>query len=243
MGIMKLTSIAIDDEILALNKIKRFISRIDFLELKNSFDNASDAINFLSKNTVDLIFLDIEMPEMTGFQFLNQLNTKPYIVLTTAFDQYALKSYDFEVADYLLKPLQFERFYKSVEKVYALIQKDRAIIKSDYSENEKGHIHIKSGGKIVKIFIDDILYIEGMKDYLSLHTSQQKRIITLMSFKNILEKIAHKNFIRVHKSFIVNADKIEQYTNDEIKIGDIKIPVSRTYKKGIKDYMNKKVNA
>jgi len=226
---MKISCIAIDDEVLALNKIKRFISRVDFLELHNTFDNAKDAFKSIESNPIDLIFLDIEMPETNGFDFLSKISNKPYVIMTTAFDQYALKSYEFAVSDYLLKPIQFDRFLVAIEKVYSLI-KDKAIACSDNnSSNEKEHIHVKSSGNIVKIFIDDILYIEGMKDYLAINL-KDTRVLTLMSFNKLLDKLPQSLFIRIHKSFLVAINKIDEFKCQEIKIGDNIIPISRTYK-------------
>ncbi len=236
---MILSCIAIDDEILALNKIKRFISKVDFIELKNSFDNAKDAIHYLKHHKTDLIFLDIEMPEINGFQLLHQLKEKPYVILTTAFDQYALKSYDFEVNDYLLKPIQFDRFFKSLEKVYSLVKKE-IILQSDMNEIEieNDHFYVKSGSKVIKIFYDDILYIEGMKDYLSIHTIE-KRVLTLMSFDKLMLKLPDQYFIRVHKSFLVSIQKIDEYSSYEIEIGNRVIPISRTYKNDFLSIMKK----
>lgn len=227
---MILNCIAIDDEILALNKIKRFISKVDFIELKQYFDNAKDAIEYLEKNKTDLIFLDIEMPEINGFQFLNLLKEKPYVILTTAFDQYALKSYDFEVNDYLLKPIQFDRFLIALEKVYDQVKKDNKLLSvAKGIEVENDHFYVKSSGKVIKIFFKDILYIEGMKDYLSIYTIE-KRILTLMSFDKLISKLPKNNFLRVHKSFLIAVDKINEYNSSEIEIGNAVIPISRTYK-------------
>lgn len=237
---MILKSIAIDDEILALNKIKRFIAKTNFIELVHTFDNAADALAFLKNNEMDLLFLDIEMPEISGFQLLEKLNQKPYVILTTAFDQYALKSYDFEVNDYLLKPIQFDRFLKAAEKVYEMVKKDKKISTLPINEEpEKEHIHVKSSGKIIKIFIDDILFIEGMKDYLSIHTND-KRVLTLMSFDQLISKLPDY-FIRVHKSFVVSVNKINEYNSSEIEVGNTTIPVSRTYKHDFMEVMKNKI--
>jgi len=228
---MILKCIAIDDEILALNKIKRFISKIDFVDLKNCFDNAKDAIDYLTGNKIDLILLDIEMPEITGFDLLNKLEYKPYVILTTAFDQYALKSYDFDVDDYLLKPIQFDRFLKAIEKVYTKIKKDKKL-EIEFNEDTKDstHIFIKSSGKLLKINTDDIQFIEGMKDYLAINL-KDKRILTLMSFKDFLKKLPQGEFIRIHKSYIVAKTKIDEMGTNELTINKQKLPISKTYKK------------
>ncbi|MCB2196618.1 MAG: LytTR family DNA-binding domain-containing protein [Bacteroidetes bacterium] len=223
---MILKCIAVDDELLALNKIKRFISKIDFIELVQVFDNAYDAINYLKKDSIDIIFLDVEMPEMSGFDFLKELTKPPFIVMTTAFEQYALKSYDFDVVDYLLKPLQFDRFLMSVEKVYKLLQPASSSIKK---AKEAQYLFVKSSGNIVRIPMEDILYVEGMKDYLAIHFNQQ-RVLTLMNFQDLLEKLPANEFMRTHKSFIVNKSKIDQIKTGELIIKGQSIPVSRTYK-------------
>jgi len=238
---MNINCIAVDDEILALNKIKRFVSKIGFIELQKTFDNAKDAIKYLQENNIDLIFLDIEMPEINGFQFIQKLIHKPYIILTTAFDQYALKSYDFEVHDYLLKPIQFDRFLKSVEKVYSAITKDAKLDllkKESEAEAEKEHFYVKSSGKLVKVYFDDILYIEGMKDYLSVHT-KHARILTLMNFGQIISKLPENDFLRVHKSYLISKNKIDKFDSSEIIIQGTIIPLSKTYKNEFLKLMKK----
>ncbi|NCB07207.1 MAG: response regulator transcription factor [Bacteroidia bacterium] len=243
---MKLNCIAVDDEILALKKIQRYAEKIDYLNLLGTFDNALSTFSFLRENKVDLIFLDIQMDEFTGIQLLETLKEPPYIVLTTAYDEYALKAYELDVVDYLLKPIPFERFVKAVEKVYARFIKDithpkPTIVPEVYNPEpqKQEYTFIKSGNKTVKVYFDKILYIEGMRDYLKIHTEDSK-IMTLLNFKNIQEFLDPQKFVRVHKSYIVAVDKIDYIENNAIKIRDKLIPVSNTFKVSFFNLLNKK---
>lgn len=219
---MKINCIAIEDEPLALKKIKEFIEQVDFLNLLVGFDNAIDAIGFLKRNSVDLIFLDIRMKKLSGIKFLESLQVKPKVIITSAYDEYALKGYELDVADYLLKPFTFERFLKSVDKVYSLL-------KDIESNNSNEYIFIKTEYRIEKIVIKDILFIQGMKDYLKIHTIDRK-VMTLQTFKNLLEILPQTDFQRVHNSYIVSISKIENIERNRIRIGSDLIPISDGYK-------------
>ncbi len=244
---MKMNCIAVDDEVLALKKIQRYAEKIDYLNLLGTFDNALSTFSFLRENRVDLIFLDIQMDEFTGIQLLETIKDPPYVILTTAYDEYALKAYELDVMDYLLKPIPFERFVKAVEKVYARFLKDKAHQIRPSFETESTTMHpekpdfmfIKSGNKTVKIYFNKILYIEGMRDYLQIHTEDSK-IMTLLNFKSIQETLDPKKFIRVHKSYMVAIDKIDYIENNAIKIRNKLIPVSSTYKIAFHNLLNKK---
>jgi len=237
--------IAVDDEILALKKIQRYAEKIDYLNLLGTFDNALSTFSFLRENRVDLIFLDIQMDEFTGIQLLETIKDPPHVILTTAFDEYALKAYELDVMDYLLKPIPFERFVKAVEKVYARFLKDQNQQQSNQiTESVPAQVQkpdftfIKSGSKTVKVYFDKILYIEGMRDYLQIHTEDNK-IMTLLNFKKMEELLDSQKFIRVHKSYIIAVDKIDYIENNAIKIGKKLIPVSNTYKVAFHNLMNK----
>ena len=242
---MKMNCIAVDDEILALKKIKRYAEKIDYLNLLGTFDSALSTFSFLRENDVHLVFLDIQMDEFTGIQLLETIKDPPYVVLTTAYDEYALKAYELDVIDYLLKPIPFDRFVKATEKVYARFLKDinqKQIIHTDkdVKKTEKPEFtFIKSGNKTVKIYFDKILYIEGMRDYLQIHTEDSK-IMTLLNFKSIQEILDPQKFIRVHKSYIISVDKIDYIENNSIKIKQKLIPVSNTYKVAFFSLLNKK---
>jgi len=240
---MKMNCIAIDDEILALKKIKRYAEKIDYLNLLGTFDSALSTLSFLRENKVDLIFLDIQMDEFTGIQLLETMKDPPYIILTTAFDEYALKAYELDVVDYLLKPIPFERFVRSVEKVYARYLKDQAgksrMQQPDQEAKKPEFVFIKSGNKTVKIYFDKILYIEGMRDYLMIRTEDSK-VMTLQNFKTIQEILDPVKFARVHKSYIIAIDKIDYIENNAVKIRDKYIPVSNTYKVAFFNLLNQK---
>lgn len=220
---MKINCIAIEDEPLALKKIKEFIEQVDYLNLLEGFNNAVDAIGFLKKNSVDLIFLDIRMKKLSGIQFLETLQIKPKVIITSAYDEYALKGYELEVADYLLKPFTFERFLKSVDKVY------NQLVNELTPNNSIDYIFVKTEYRIEKIVLKDILYIQGMKDYLQIHTTD-KKIMTLQTFRNLLEILPDSDFQRVHHSFIVSISKIEHIEKSRLRIGKDLIPISDSYK-------------
>jgi DNA-binding LytR/AlgR family response regulator len=239
--------IAVDDEVLALKKIRRYAEKIDYLNLMGTFDNALSTFSFLRENKIDLIFLDIQMDEFTGIQLLETLKDPPYVILTTAFDEYALKAYELDVMDYLLKPIPFERFVKAVEKVYARFLKDSQLqtrpqlrVENTTVQPEKAdYTFVKSGNKTVKMYFNKILYIEGMRDYLQIHTEDAK-IMTLLNFKTIQDLLDPQKFIRVHKSYIVAIDKIDYIENNAIKIKDKLIPVSSSYKIAFNSLLSKK---
>lgn len=244
---MKMNCIAVDDEVLALKKIRRYAEKIDYLNLMGTFDNALSTFSFLRENKIDLIFLDIQMDEFTGIQLLETLKDPPYVILTTAFDEYALKAYELDVMDYLLKPIPFERFVKAVEKVYARFLKDSQLQTRPLQRADNGTIQaekadytfVKSGNKTVKMYFNKILYIEGMRDYLQIHTEDAK-IMTLLNFKTIQDLLDPQKFIRVHKSYIVAIDKIDYIENNAIKIRDKLIPVSSSYKIAFNSLLSKK---
>lgn len=228
----KLSCYIIDDEHLAQKILEEYVAKVSFLELKGSFSSALEAAAHMDKDKPDLLFLDVNMPDLNGLSFISMLNPKPLIILTTAYDQYALKAFDLEVKDYLLKPISFERFYKGVLRVYQesgqqqhLPQKTKA---PAVSKNEAEYLFIKVGLRIQKIEVRDILYIEGMKDYLRIHTAKEK-IMTLMSFAKLEELLPDRKFSRVHRSFMVALEKIDHIEKNRIRIGDQNIPISDTY--------------
>jgi two-component system, LytTR family, response regulator len=224
---MLIKCIAIDDEPLALLKLEGFIHKIRDLELIRTFDNAIEAIGWLKENSVDLIFLDIQMEQLTGIQFIEAIRSDARIILTTAFDQYALKGYELNVTDYLLKPYSFQRFLQSVNKVMEYFAK-RPESHQSISDNDS-FIFIKTEYRLERVDFDDIIYIEGMKDYLRIFCTD-KKIMTLQNFAKMEESLPAKKFCRVHKSFIVAIDKIKSVERGVIIIADRRIPVSNTYK-------------
>lgn len=227
---MRINCIIIEDEKLAAEKLSGFIEKISVLELVSTFKDGISAINFLKSNTVDLIFLDIEMKDFNGIQFLKALQVKPAVIITSAYEKYAIAGYEFSAVDYLLKPYTLERFLQSVDKAINLKElKEKAKNYELIASQSNEYIFIKSENRIEKIELDDILFIEGMKDYLRIHT-KSKKIMTLQSFNGISQYLPGNNFIRVHNSYLVSINKIENIERNRIKIGDTLIPISEKYK-------------
>ena len=240
---MKISCIAVDDEPLALEVIADYIRKVPFLTLLKVFDNAIEAMEYLRDTKVDLMFLDIQMEELTGIQMLNILKPKPEVIFTTAYDQFALQGYELDVTDYLLKPISFERFVKAVDKVHERLCK-RDMAKNTPSEvpifNPKtDYFFVKSGFKLHKVNFDDILYVEGQGDYLKIVTPRA-RIMTLQTFKGVEDILPSSNFTRVHKSYIVAIDKIESVEGNMIRIADIHIPVGESYRKQFQMVLDQK---
>lgn len=219
---MNLKVIIIEDEPLALKKVVGFIEKIDYLSLSKTFDNAIEAISYLKSNAVDLIFLDIQMEEFTGIQFLEAVKVRPKVIITTAYDKYAIKGYELDVADYLLKPFTFERFLQAVERVSNTIAEPQTPSNNDF-------IFVKSEYRLEKIKLSEILYVEGMSEYLRVVT-KTKKVMTLLNFKSLEELLPKNNFLRVHKSYVVALDKIESIERNRIKIGNNIIPISESFK-------------
>lgn len=218
---MLISCIVIEDEPLASKRIKEYVCQVSYLKLLSSFINAYDAIGFLKENHVDLVFLDIEMDGFTGIEFIESLLVKPQIIITTAYDKYALKGFELNVSDYLLKPFGFDRFLSAVERVYNTLNK---------GDNEnKEFIFVKTEYKLQRVELNDIYYIEGMGDYRNIQTSS-KKILTLMKFTELESELSSNKFCRVHKSFIVSIDKIVSIERNRIRIKDSLIPISMSYK-------------
>ena len=235
---MIIKCIAVDDEPLALEKMETYISKVEYLEHIGSFGNGFEALNFLRKEKVDLIFLDIQMDELSGIQLLEILQTnKPKVVLTTAYDQYALKGYELDVIDYLLKPISFQRFLAASEKVYDQISKEqnRQHTKEAIAPPDD-YILVRSEYRLQKIKINDIIYIEGMKDYSRIYTQDQK-IMTLQNLKKIEEALPAPPFMRIHKSYIISLPKIDSIGKNDVTIGEQTIPIGGLYKKSFLEFI------
>jgi len=219
---MVIDCVVIEDEPLAMIRLKEYIQKVSFLNLLKTFDNGIEAIQFLGTSQTDLIFLDIQMDGFSGIQLLESIQRKQEVIITTAFDRYALKGFDLNVSDYLLKPYTFERFMQAVVKVRDKLGVQKIRETPDY-------IFIKTEYRLEKIFTDQILYIEGLRDYRQIHTID-KKIMTLETFGDLEKKLPESAFCRVHKSFLVSVGKIELVERDRIKINKVLIPISETYK-------------
>jgi len=222
--------IIIDDEPLARSEMRSLIAEISNIDILGEFSNAPSALEFLKDNDVDLIFLDIEMPMVTGLEFAEMLPKKSLIIFTTAYSQYALKSYELEAVDYLLKPIDPQRLEKAIEKAILyteLLSKDT--VKNTVEYNTADFLFIKAERRFYKISFSDIKFIEGLKDYVVIHTKQQK-LITAMNLKTIHQKISGETFIRVSKSYVVNMNFIDSFDNHNIYIEDSEIPLGEVYR-------------
>ncbi len=226
---IKIKCIIIEDEPLAQERVRGYVSKIPNLELVGSFENGIDALFFLKTNEVDLLFLDINIGEFNGIQFAETLKNPIQIIITTAYPEYALKGFDLNVTDYLLKPFTFDRFIQAVERVQLKSVND--------IQAPKSYIFIKTEYRLEKVFLNDILYIEGMRDYRRIHTVD-KKIMTLQTFKELEDEIPSSVVCRVHKSYMVGIDKIESIERDRIKMKDVLIPISETYKKSFFELIN-----
>lgn len=227
---MKINCIIIEDEPLALERTSEYVLKIPFLNLLATFENAFDALAFLKSNRVDLIFLDINLGEFSGIQFLETSAVSSQVIITTAYEKYALKGFDLKVADYLLKPFTFERFVQAIARIQSGSPKKT-------SPSVKTFIFVKTEHRLEKILLREIFYIEGMRDYRRIHTAN-KRIMTLQTFTDFEQQIPPSIICRVHKSYMVSLDKIDSIEKDLIKIKDRFIPISETYKRRLFTLIN-----
>jgi DNA-binding LytR/AlgR family response regulator len=223
----KINCLVVDDEPAALDLLEHFIGRVFFLNMVKKCQNAFEAMKILEEDHIDLLFLDIQMPDVNGIQFLNSIITKPAVIFTTGYKDYALDGFEHDVVDFLYKPFDFERFLKAVNKASNLISKSSKppVI---YAK-PPGFIFVKADYKLVKINVDDILFVEGLKDYIKIFT-RQKLILTLMSMTVIEEKLPSGEFFRVHRSYIISISKIDSVSRHRVIIGEKFIPISVPYR-------------
>jgi len=238
---VKLTCLIVEDEPLARNLLVEYVKKVPSLQLVDACSNAMDALEVLRKQPVDIVFLDIQMPEITGITFLKILQKKPLVIFTTAYSQYALEGYELDVVDYLLKPITLERFLRAVDKA---IQRIQATPTAQIPEamqtgaERPDFVFVKDGTKMVKVSLDDILYVEGMKDYVTIHT-REKKITTLQRMKVLEEQLPSDKFIRIHHSFIIALNAIDSVHKNDVQIGQAVLPISDSYKKAFREYIEK----
>jgi two-component system LytT family response regulator len=221
--------ITVDDELNALNLINRYIKKIDFLCLKGSFQDPIKAVHFCENNEIDLIFLDINMPDINGLQVLKSLNKDPLVIFITAYTEFALESFDFNVIDYLLKPIEFDRFLKAVNKAYKSFTPKNTNNNTTIETDRNEYIHLKSSKTVFKTRISDIQYIESIGNYVQVYTNE-KTITTYFSLNQIIELLPEDKFIRIHKTYIINMDFIDQYEKHRLKIRNKFLPIGTTYR-------------
>ena len=231
--------VIIDDEPLARKGLREYISDVEFLNLAGEYDNALKATEMISRGEAQLLFLDIQMPKITGLEFMKTLQKPVPVIFTTAFPQYALDGFDLNALDYLVKPISFDRFLKAALKAkeyYEVRQKNDAD-KTPVAE-VGDYFFIKADNKLVKVLFNDILFIEALQNYVVVHT-QEKKLITYLTFKSVEEYLPSSQFIKVHKSFIVSATKIDSIEGNDIRIGQHYIPISRNLKDEVMDKLLK----
>jgi two-component system, LytTR family, response regulator len=230
---MPINCIIVEDEPLALEQTQRYVQKLPFLNLLSTFDNGMDALIYLKSNKVDLVFLDINMGQLSGIQLLERGNITSEVIIITAYNEFALKGFELNVTDYLMKPYSFERFLQAVERAQINLSKQEVV-------TDKSYIFIKTEYRLEKILLSEILYIEGMRDYRRIHTIN-KRIMSLQTFKEFEQNIPANVICRVHKSYMVSLNKIESVEHNQIKIADKLIPVSETYRKDFFNLINHKL--
>lgn len=234
------TCLIVEDEPLARSLMIDYVKRVPFLELVKACSNPMEALEVLRANPVDILFLDIQMPEITGITLLKILQKKPLVILTTAYSEYALESYELDVVDYLLKPITFDRFLKAVDKAsqrLTSVTSPSQTIEKGPAEN-LSFVFVKDGTKLVKVNFDDILYVEGLKDYVTIHTKQQK-IVSLQRLKAMEMQLPADQFFRIHHSYIIALKAIDVIHKGEVQIGSAMIPISESYRKGFKEFIEK----
>jgi DNA-binding LytR/AlgR family response regulator len=234
--------LAIDDEPLALSIVKDFSSKIEFINLIACCTNPIEAITLINQQNIDLIFLDIQMPNITGLEFIRSLKNPPLVIFTTAYPKYALDGFELNATDYLVKPFSFERFLRSVNKAYEIVNlrrnKTYQPVANEPLKQEK-YIMVRVEYSTVKVDLGQILYVEGLKDYIKIYTGK-KPLLTKSTMKNIEEKLPSEQFVRVHKSFIINLGKIESIENNRIIMQEKYIPIGNQYKNAFYDLLNSK---
>lgn len=228
---MKTKCLVVDDEPLARDLIRSHLEKLDNFEIVAECGDAMKALQELRNHKVDLMFMDIQMPQITGIEFLKTLKQAPKVIITTAYREYALEGFELDVVDYLLKPITFERFLKSINKFYQMNQEEQHVPAStnNTSAPEESFIYVKENKRVIKLPLSDILYVEGLSEYVQVFTGN-KKIITKVSMTQMQEKLPQNSFMRIHKSYIVSLPKIEAFTSHSIEIPGKELPIGRSYK-------------
>src|SRR5690606_15093478 len=234
----KITCLIVDDEPLARNLLKEYAGKVPYLDIKGTCANAMEAMEILRREPVDLLLLDIQMPDITGTAFVKTLQRKPLVIFTTAYSEYALEGYELDVVDYLLKPITFERFLRAIDKASERLEHRRShpVEAAGAADSESSFMFVKDGTRLVKVRWSDILYIEGLKDYVTIHTRDQK-IVTLQRLKTLEGQLPPEKFMRIHNSYIVALDAIDVVHKNEVQVGKAMLPISDSYRKAFRDFV------
>ncbi|MBS7230088.1 response regulator transcription factor [Flavobacterium psychroterrae] len=234
--------VIIDDEPLAVELLEDFVGKVDSLELISTFNNAIDAVSFINQNNVDLIFLDIQMPHFSGIDFLNTIEKKPLVIFTTAYSDYAVEGFNLGAVDYLVKPIPFHRFLKSVVRAQQILNPAANV--QAISENttvpelEQDFMFVRAEYENVKMNFADILFIEGLKDYVKIYTTDNKFTLTLISLIKLENLLSSKGFSRIHRSYIINIKHVKSIQKNKVLISDKRIPISESYKNSFFERIN-----
>jgi two-component system, LytTR family, response regulator len=231
---MAINCLIIDDEPPARDVLRRYVEDLPILKLCGECGNAIQALGFLQQQTIDLVFLDIRMPQLNGIDFLKTLKHPPKIIFTTAYSEYALEGYELDVVDYLMKPIRFDRFLKAINKAFPANDWKQAVPEPSLShENAVGaFVYFRADRKMVKVLLNDILYIESMKDYVKVFTNANT-IVTKQSISSVETMLPERKFVRTHRSYIVSVDKIRSFTNEILEIGKAEIPIGKLYRNSV----------
>lgn len=231
---MEIKTVIIDDEPLAIEILENYCHTLPEIRVLKTFTNPVEALGFIHKNQVDLVFLDIQMPQLTGLEFIDTLAYRPSIIFTTAYPQYAVEGFELEASDYLVKPISYKRFLKALNKINPAKEQPHPIIAERTLppiDAEDNFVFVKAEYGSVKIFVHEITYIQGLKDYLRINLTGGRYVLTLSNFKNLMDKLPDKLFIRVHNSYIVNLSYVDSVQRNRIVIDTLRIPISESYKK------------
>ena len=234
---MKLTCLIVEDEPIAQDILKSYIDKTDFFEVSAQVSNAIDAFTFLQNNPVNLLFLDIKMPQMSGIELLRALSNKPKVIITSAYRDYAIEAFDLDVVDYLLKPFSFERFLRAVGKAFNDTLTNVPTVPSQKNLKEKSFFFVKGNKQLQKIYVEDVAYIESQRDYLKFKLVNEQEIITRQTIGYYEQFLPAQLFIRIHRSFIVAIDKIKTAEVNRLMIGHQYLPIGRNYKQHVFEYL------
>ena len=232
---MKIKCLVIDDEPLAINVIKNYIENFKNFEIVGTCKDAVEGFNFISKNEVDVIFLDINMPTISGLDFLKSLQNPPSVVITTAYREYAVESFELDVIDYLVKPFALQRFMKTINRIEER-KAEKVTLTAPSEESEREHVFFKVDKKMIKVYLDEILYIESLKDYVRIKTYTED-LINHNNLVSISEYLPAEDFVRIHRSYIIAVDKVKAIDGNQVEIADKLLPIGRNFQKDIKNLL------
>ncbi|WP_456459042.1 LytR/AlgR family response regulator transcription factor [Reichenbachiella sp.] len=234
----KLSCIIVDDEPLAANVLEKYVQRLDHLNLVGKAENAIQAFNLINSERIDLMFLDIKMPQITGIDFIKSLNNPPAVIFTTAYRNFALEGFEMDAVDYLLKPISFERFMKAVGKVSVSYVSDPKLMNEVGGQTiTRDYIFVREDKRMKKVLLADILFVESIKDYVKIIT-RKDTVLTYLKMNYLEGNLPVNQFVRIHKSFIVRIEAIQGYTSSEAEVGDVTIPIGRHYKQKVLEVLN-----